>query len=143
MTTFLVLLSLLFLIVCVVEFLFYDTKIRELRRQYRLLNKQYSLVKSKVSPSSQNLKNLKIKYVPSSFSSGITKENTTIYLTPVDKAIPVCKLVEAHDLPILEECVIANNIWLYVEMDSEDNVNSRGWIERKDFSFLKDKIQII
>lgn len=143
MSTFLVLLTLFLLIICVVEFLFFDTKIRELRRQYRLLNKQYGNLKAKVSPTSQALKTLKIKYVPPSYSSGITKDNTIVYLTPVDTTRPVCKLAQACDLPILEECVIANDIWFYIEMDSDDNVNSRGWISKKDFSFLKDKIQII
>ena len=143
MTTFLLILCILLLCVCGIGFFFFDTKLREVRRQYRLLSQQYATVKGKLSPNATNLKNLKIKYVPPSFSSGITKENTCVYFTPIDKSKAVCKLVEASDIPISQECVIANEIWLYVELDSVDNVNSRGWILKKDFSFLKDKIQII
>ncbi|WP_297521391.1 hypothetical protein [uncultured Clostridium sp.] len=143
MTTFLLILCIALVCFCGLEFFYFDTKLRELRRQYRLLNQQFTAVKGKLSPSGATLKNLKIKYVPQSFSSGITKENIFVYFTPIDKTKSVCKLVEASDVPILQECVIANEIWLYVELDSINNVNSRGWILKKDFSFLKDKIQII
>ncbi|MGL5066363.1 MAG: hypothetical protein ACRC6T_00860 [Sarcina sp.] len=143
MTTFLLILSLGLISLAILEFFFFDTKLRELRRQYRLLSQQYTSLKGKMSPPSTNLKNLKVKYVFPSFSSGITKENICVYFTPVDKSKIVCKLSDATDIPILQECVIANEIWLYVELDSEDNINSRGWILKKDFSFLKDKIQII
>lgn len=143
MKTFLIILSLSLLSIALLEFFYFDTKLRELRRQYRLLNKQYSTIKAKLSPGSTSLKNLKIKYVSPSFSSGITKENISVYFTPIDQNKLVCKLKEASDLNITQECVISNEIWLYVELDTEDNINSRGWISKKDFSFLKDKIQII
>ncbi|MGL4450980.1 MAG: hypothetical protein ACRCTZ_07325 [Sarcina sp.] len=143
MTAFLIILSLLLLVIAIIEFFYFDTKLRELRRQYRLLSQQYTSVKGKLTPSINSLKNLKIKYVTPSFSSGITKKNINVYFTPIDKNKIVCKLTDAYDLLITQECVIANEIWLYVELDSEDNTNSRGWISKKDFSFLKDKIQII
>lgn len=143
MKTFLIIICLIFLSIAILEYFYFDTKLRELRRQYRLLSQQYSTLRGKISPSKNSLKNLKIKYVTPSFSSGITKENTTVYFTPIDQNLIVCKLKEAYDLTIIEECVISNNIWLYVELDTDDNINSRGWIIKKDFSFLKDKIQII
>lgn len=142
MTTFLIILCLILICGAVLEFFYFDTKLREVRRQYRLLNQQYTTVKSKLSPIT-SLKNLKIKYVSPSFSSGITKENINVYFTPIDKNKVVCKLKEASDLQINQECVISNEIWLYVDLDSTDNINSRGWVSKKDFSFLKDKIQII
>lgn len=143
MTAFLVLLCILLIIGIVITYLFFDSRMRELKRQYRLLNNQFSAFKSKLSPTTDALKKIKVKYVIPSFSSGITKENIFVYFTPVDKSKFVCKLKEAIDIPILEECVIANEIWLYVELESDDNINSRGWIQKRDFSFLKDKIQII
>lgn len=143
MKSFLIILVIALSIACIVQFLFFDSKVRELKKQYRLVSKQYNSLKSTVSQSSSLLKQTKIKYVPPSFSSGITKNNSIVYLTPLDRTSIVCKLEEAHDFPILEECVIANNIWLYIEMESSDNINCRGWIQKRDFSFLKDKIQII
>lgn len=143
MTTFLIILCLVLLTTAVLEFFYFDTKLRELRRQYRLLSQQYTTIKGKISPTANFLKNLKIKYVSPSFSSGITKEKINVYFTPIDKSKVVCKLTEAYDLQITQECVISNEIWLYVELDSIDNINSRGWISKRDFSFLKDKIQIL
>ena len=143
MTIFLTLLCLVLAVIAAFVFFYFDSKNREIRKQYRLLSNQYNSLKSKVSPSIESFKKLKIKYVPPSFSSGITKENIFVYLTPIDKSKTVTKIIEVCDIPILEECVIANEIWLYVHLDSDDNVNSRGWIHKRDFSFLKDKIQII
>lgn len=143
MIVFLLFLCILLILGIILTYLFLDSRIREMKRQYRLLNNQFSTLKSKLSPSIEALKRLKIKYVTPSFSSGITKENIFVYFTPIDKERYVCKLKEAVDIPIIEECVIANEIWLYIELETDDNINSRGWIQKKDFSFLKDKIQII
>ena len=143
MTFFLVLLCLVLIICTAFTFFYFDSKAREIRKQYRLLSNQYNSLKSKVSPNIESFKKLKIKYVNPSFSSGITKQNVFVYLTPIDKSKSVAKIIEVCDIPIFEECVIANEIWLYVHLDSDNNINSRGWIHKRDFSFLKDKIQII
>ena len=144
MAVFLFILSMVFLCITVCSFLYFDTKLRELRRQYRLLNNQYNALKKKTNLTSEMKakNNFKIKYVTPSFSSGITKPNINIFISPIDEN-PISTLKEPVDIKILEECVIANNIWLYVDLETEDNVNSRAWIEKKNFSFLKDRVQII
>ncbi|MGL4740331.1 MAG: hypothetical protein ACRC41_05915, partial [Sarcina sp.] len=140
---FLLFLCILLILGIILTYLFLDSRMREMKRQYRLLNNQFSSLKNRLAPSIEALKKIKVKYVSPSFSSGITKENIFVYFTPIDKERYVCKLKEAVDIPILEECVIANEIWLYIELETDDNINSRGWIQKRDFSFLKDKIQII
>lgn len=143
MTAFLIILILLLIFLSIALFFYFDTKLREIRKQYRLLNNQYISLKKNLSTSDSSIKNLKIKYINSNFSSGINKENTIIYLIPLEKSNPICTLNEASDLNILEQCSVDNIIWLYIEFESIDNINCRGWVQKKDFSFLKDKIQII
>lgn len=144
MAVFLFILSMAFLCAAVCSFFYFDTKLRELRRQYRLLNNQYNALKKKASLTSEtkSKNDFKIKYVTPSFISGITKPNINIFISPIDEN-PISSLKEPVDIKILEECVIANNIWLYVDLETENNINSRAWIEKKNFSFLKDRVQII
>ena len=96
----------------------------------------------KGSSETKSKNDFKIKYVTPSFISGITKPNINIFISPIDE-YPISTLKEPVDIKILEECVIANNIWLYVDLETENNINSRAWIEKKNFSFLKDRVQII
>lgn len=144
MAVFLFILSMAFLCATVCSFFYFDTKLRELRRQYRLLNNQYNTLKKKTSLTyeTKSKNDFKIKYVTPSFISGITKPNINIFISPIDEN-PISTLKEPVDIKILEECVIANNIWLYVDLETENNINSRAWIEKKNFSFLKDRVQII
>lgn len=133
----------LFIILIVTIFLiivYYDRKQAILKHQLVVTNNYNSRLKNNLSKYGSNKSNLKVEFSTPSKLIGIIKEETSIFLCPIDNTILMHRTTIKMEVNILDQCKINNSIWFYVTLPTDSNINSRGWVKSIDFAVFYDTI---
>lgn len=124
-------------------FFYFDSKIKEYKRNILTLNNQiYKLktsVKKQTKDTTNQSKEVSIYYRNSNFYYGITLPYTNVYLAPIKDSPIVNRIKDKLQVKIVEECEINKEIWYLVDLGLNTTLNCKGWIKKSQFSVFIDK----
>lgn len=116
----------------------YERKILLLKRQISITLKQYDLLKDKNKFIKDNEKKLdeplKVRFSIPSYRSGIVNSNSDLFIAPLSNSNILRNLKESTEVSILDFSEVNNDTWYYVNIPNFNNINSRGWINSKNFT---------
>jgi hypothetical protein len=98
-------------------------------------------LKEKLSKYGSNNGTTKIEFSTPSKLLGIIKEETSIFLCPIENTILMHRTTIKMEVNILDQCRIKNSIWFYVNLPTDSNINCRGWVKSTDFTMFYDTIR--
>lgn len=129
------LIILLILAILIIVF-YFNKKVLDLRQQYISLNRQYVNVREKYSKEYRSTNNVSIIYNSINSFEAITNPNINVYLGPITACPILNTITDKIKVSILDEAACNNEIWYYVRLPINSNVNSKGWIKKSDFSII-------
>lgn len=125
-------------------YFYFDYKLSLARKQQMIASNQYTalrenykkLVRSKSTTNIKNNNNINVKFLTPTSKAGITNTNISLYLAPLYDS-PIIKNINIRmEASILDSAQIDNEIWFYVTLPIDSNINSRGWLNKNDFSTI-------
>lgn len=124
---------------------YFDTKVREAKRQVLSLNNQLLKFKSSSQATTTNLSQqsmvpneVTITYITPNFKYGVTQPYTAVYLAPISNSYIINKIKDKINFEIITEADINKEVWFFVQLDMSTNVNSKGWIRKSQVSMFID-----
>lgn len=136
--------AILFLIsvLAIISLIFINNKkILLLKQQLLLSNNQINKLKNKLSEIS--IKDIKLTFVTPDNIKGILKENTNVLLCPIKNSFVLHKTNIKMEVYIIDMVMYKNSTWYYVSLPLDKNINSRGWVNKSDFSIFYDNTKDI
>lgn len=130
---------------CIVgEYFYFEYKLSMVRKQRMIASRQYIALREsykKLSNSKLNYNlrediNLSIKFSTPLYRFGITKPNISIYIAPVHDSQTIKYIKVPMEVQILDVADLNYETWFYVVLPIDSSINSRGWINKNDFSNL-------
>lgn len=119
----------------VLNYTFYKMKLRDMKKQLIISNKQFTRLRKNFNELKDN-PNISVKFFTPLNKGGITKNNTNMHIAPVETSVILEKLTMKTEVQILDRASVENTYWFYVQIPCENNINCRGWIKEKDFTML-------
>ena len=126
------------------SYLYFSSKQKNLllRRQLSITLKQYNMLKSKNKLVKDNAgkldKNLEVKFFIPNYRSGVVSANSNLLIAPLSNSNVLRILKEPSEVSILDLSEVNNSTWYYVNISTFNNINSRGWINSKNFTVFYD-----
>lgn len=116
----------------------YERKNLLLKRQLSITLKQYNMLKAKNKVIRDNEKKLdepiKIRFSIPSYRSGVVGSNSNLFIAPLNDSNILRTLKESTEVSILDFSEVNSDTWYYVNLPNFNNINSRGWINSKNFT---------
>lgn len=132
-----IIIVLLLILALALTILYFDRKLVTLKQQYISLTKQYKNLREKYLKEYKLNNNILIKYsTPPTASTAITNANVSIYLAPLESCPIINTLNDKIEVTILDQAETNKEIWYYVSLPINSNINSKGWIKKCDFSII-------
>lgn len=126
-------LSMILIIVFLV--LYNNKKMAIIKHQLMIAKNQNSSLRHKISNYS-SISKIKISFLTPENKYGIIDSNTKILLAPVKDSVVLNTNGIKMEVYIIDMAEINNSLWYYVAIPSDNNINSRGWVNQKDFTIL-------
>ncbi|MGL5352883.1 MAG: hypothetical protein ACRDA5_06095 [Clostridium sp.] len=123
---------------------YFDYQLSIARKQQMIASNQYTalrenyknFIRTKPEPNISRNTSISIKFITPVSKAGITNSNISLYIAPLYDS-PVIKDINIRmETKILDSAIINNETWFYVALPLDTNLNSRGWINKKDFSTI-------
>lgn len=123
---------------------YFDYKLSIARKQQMIASNQYTalrenykkIIKTKSEPNISRNTSISIKFITPVSKAGITNSNISVYIAPLYDS-PILKNINIRmEANILDSAIIDNQTWFYVTLPIDTNINSRGWINKNDFSTI-------
>lgn len=116
----------------------YEQKNLILKRQLSITLNQYNMLKSKNKTIKDNEKKLdevlKVRFFIPNYRSGVISSNSNLFIAPLNNSNILRTLKEPTEVSILDFSEVNNDTWYYVNIANLNNINSRGWINSKNFT---------
>lgn len=129
--------KIILLLIIIVAFIginiYYQNKLETLKHQLRVMN-----IKNSTKSETKNIYPSKIQVNFSTPESimGIINENVALLIAPL-KATTILKTTNVKmEVKILDKVSINNQVWYYVSLPINENINCRGWVNKKDFTIM-------
>lgn len=129
-----------------VGYFYFDYKLALARKQQMIASNQYNalranykkLAKNRSATNSRvnNNNNLSVKFLTPKSKAGITNPNISLYLAPLYDAPTIKNINIRMEASILDSAELNNETWFYVALPIDSNINTRGWINKSDFSTI-------
>lgn len=132
-------LFLLALLIAAGEYLYFVSKLENQRRTILLLTRQNDGLKRKASKKSSSFSTVNINYSTPSYRSGYTKDNSYIFLSPLDNSPVVYHCAKTIKTSILDKAEVLNKQWYLVSIPSTNNNIIKGWMKECDIKFIVDE----
>ena len=107
-----------------------DQKLSTQKTQLKIISKQNRDFKSKISSARDAEGPIIIKYKQSVFKAGTTKENCTLYLSPLENSPVLSNVLKNIPVEIQDCAEILDISWYEILLKSQTNINNKGWIKR-------------
>ena len=123
---------------------YFDYKLSLARKQQMIASNQYTalrenykkFIQSKPEPNISGNTSISIKFITPVSKAGITNSNISLYIAPLYDSPIIKKINIRMEANILDSAIINNQTWFYVALPLDTNINSRGWLNKKDFSTI-------
>lgn len=125
-------------------YFYFDYKLSIARKKQMIASNQYTalrasykkLAQSKSKSNFRNNANINAKFSTPISKAGITNSNASLYLAPLYDAPTIKNINIRMEVSILDSAEVNNETWFYVALPVDSNINSRGWINKDDFSTI-------
>lgn len=125
-------------------YFYFDYKLSLARKQQMIASNQYAalresykkLVKNRSTTNIKDKPNISVKFSNPPSKGGITNSNISLYLAPLYEAPTIKDINIRMETSILDSAEVNNEIWFYVALPIDTNINSRGWINKSDFFII-------
>lgn len=114
----------------------YEKKLNLSRRQLLVANSQINKLKKYVPNQYNTRGGLAIKFSCPENNLGIVNENSKVFMSPLDTSYILQNISVKMEVKILDKAEIGKDIWYYVSLPIDGNINSRGWIKISNFSYF-------
>lgn len=131
-----IIIILLLILALALTILYFDKKLLTSKQQYVSLTKQYKNLREKYLKEYKSSNNIFVKYSTPTTSSAITNANVSIYLAPLESCPIINTLDDKIQVTILDQAETNTEIWYYISIPTNTNINSKGWIKKCDFSLI-------
>lgn len=132
---FIILIATIFFII-----VYYDKKQSILKHQLVVTNNYNKRLKEASSRYGSSKNNMKIEFSTPSKILGIIKEESSIFLCPIENTILMHRTNIKMEVSIIDQCKINDSIWFYVTLPIDSNINCRGWVKLIDFTLFYDTL---
>ncbi|GAA0078938.1 hypothetical protein UT300005_33170 [Clostridium sp. CTA-5] len=112
----------------------YEQKLSNLHHQLVISKNQLSKLQKEYKNLTSFKKDFSIKFLNVDKHSGIVAKDSLLYLSPTNLSPTLQKLNIAMEVCILDKVVYDNDVWYYVALPIDSNINSRGWVLENCFS---------
>lgn len=130
------LIFLLLVLILVFVVFYYENKLVTLRRQLLVANSQNNNLRGKYTRATKRKEKLQIRYLQPSSSLGITKEGTSLYASPLEDSDVLQQPNIKMEVRILDKAEVFKQVWYYISLPVDTNINSRGWVKHSDFTLI-------
>ncbi|MGH4049912.1 MAG: hypothetical protein ACREVX_00910 [Clostridium sp.] len=96
--------------------------------------------KSKISNSRNTDGPVVIKYKSPLFTTGTTNDSCSLYLCPMENSPVLSTVVKNTTMEIQDSAEIFNISWYEVSLESQTNINNKGWIKKDDLITVDDTV---
>lgn len=117
-------------------YFYYNRKLDLLKKQLMLVRSKHYISKNTYSNTENNLNNITIKFSIPIYNRGSVKANSKLYLSPLLNSNILKEINSTMEISILDCAEINNETWFYINTPSNNNINSRGWINSNDISIF-------
>ncbi|MBU3158878.1 hypothetical protein KPL37_03750 [Clostridium frigoris] len=117
-----------------------NQKLSTQKTQLRISSRQNRDYKSKISNLHDSDAPIIIKYKPSLFRTGTTKDSCSLYLSPLENSQIVSTVVKDTIVEIQDCAEIFNVLWYEVALKSQTNINNKGWVKKNVLITLDDTV---
>lgn len=126
------------------EYFYFEYKLSLARKQRMIASSQYIALRERYKKLSNNKlnynvkedTNLSIKFSTPIYRFGITKPNISLYIAPIYYSQNIKYINVPMEVQILDVADLNYETWFYVALPIDNLINSRGWINKNDFSNL-------
>lgn len=127
--------------------IYFDSKIKEYKRNILTLNNQICKLKRTCKKTKVDYetpqKEISIYYKKPDFQYGITYPYTNVYLTPLNDSFIVNRIKDPLKVKITDECKINKETWYFIDLELTDGLNQKGWLKKSRFStFINKNIKL-
>lgn len=117
-----------------------NEKLSTQKTQLRISSRQNRDYKSKMSNTHNSDGPLVIKYKPSLFRTGTTKDNCSLYLSPLENSQILSTVNKGTYVEIQDSAEVFETSWYEVSLKSQTNINNKGWIQKDILITLDDTV---
>ena len=117
-----------------------NQKLSTQKTQLKIISRQNREFKSKITSSRSAEGPIIIKYKQPLFKTGTTKENCSLYLSPMENSPILSNVVKNTIVEIQDSAEIFNIAWYEVSLKSQTNINNKGWIKKDSIITLDDTV---
>jgi len=117
-----------------------NEKLSTQKTQLKVISRQNRDFKSKISSSRNTDGPIIIKYKPALFKTGTIKETCSLYLSPLESSPVLSNLIKNSTVEIHDSAEIFNISWYEISLESQTNINNKGWIKKDDIIFIDDTV---
>lgn len=107
-----------------------DQKLSTQKTQLKVISRQNREFKTKILNSCNTDGPIVIKYKPSLFSTGTTKDSCSLYLSPMENSPLLSTVAKDTNVEIQDSAEIFNISWYEVSIKSQTNINNKGWVKK-------------
>ena len=98
--------------------------------QLKIISRQNREFKSKIASSHSAGGPIIIKYKQPLFETGTTKESCSLHLSPMEDSPVLSNVVKSASVEIQDSADIFDISWYEVSINSQTNINNKGWIKK-------------
>ncbi|MGV8982940.1 hypothetical protein [Clostridium sp.] len=107
-----------------------NQKLSTQKTQLKIVSMQNREFKSKITSARNAEGPIIIKYKTPFFKLGTTKENCSLYLSPVETSPVLSNIVKNISVEIQDSAEILDTVWYEISFKSQTNINNKGWIKK-------------
>lgn len=126
----LLILAIIFLVI------YYEKKLFYSRRQLLVANSQIDNLRKRVPKNTRKSNKLEIKFLSPNSTMGIINENSNVYIAPLEFSYLIQNISVKMEVRILDKAEANGTNWYYIALPLDSNINSRGWVNEKNFSYF-------
>lgn len=115
----------------------YDSTVANQKKQLILLSKQNKDYKNKLNYKNTKYTNLKVKYTQSTYSEGVVNSKCNLNLAPIKNSLFINNLEKNMKVNIIDSAEILDNTWFRVQINTDENINSKGWVLETNLTLVK------
>lgn len=131
----------LFILIIVCLVLYYEKKLFYYKKQLLIANNQINRLQKRVPKINSMKKNgvVHIKFSVPNSNMGIINENSNVYISPLESSELVQHININMEVKILDKAQINCENWYYISLPIDSDINSRGWVLERNFSYFYGK----
>lgn len=115
----------------------YDSTVANQKKQLMLLSKQNKDLKNKLNYKNTKYANIKVKYTQIAYSEGVVNSKCNLNLAPIKNYLSINNLEKDMKVNIIDSANILGTLWFRVQLNTDENINSKGWISEKNLTLIK------